>query len=91
MTELFAEMSIITAYLRRFFTVVEMREYEWRTTRKEPTMKSYSEATFLRRLGLVARSRLSQFEVLEAVRDDNLSGLVECDITVPDDLRYRFG
>ena len=73
-----------TAYLRRHVEVVEMWECEWKEIRKEPDVKSF--------LAPPSRPRwtMTQQQILAAVVDGTLFGMVECDVRVPDELQDYF-
>ena len=73
-----------TAYLRRHVEVVEMWECEWKEIRKEPDVKSF--------LAPASRPRwtMTQQQILAAVVDGTLFGMVECDVRVPEELQYYF-
>ena len=73
-----------TAYLRCHVKVVEMWECEWKEIRKEPDVKSF--------LAPARRQKwnMTQNEILAAVIDGTLFGMIECDVRVPDNLRDHF-
>ena len=73
-----------TAYLRCHVKVVEMWECEWKEIRKEPDVKSF--------LAPARRQKwnITQNEILAAVIDGTLFGMIECDIHVPPELRPYF-
>ena len=73
-----------TAYLRRHVKVVEMWECDWKELRKEPDVKSF--------LAPARRQKwnMTQNEILAAVIDGMLFGMIECDIHVPPELRPYF-
>ena len=73
-----------TAYLRRHVKVVEMWECDWKELRKEPDVKSF--------LAPARRQKwnMTQNEILAAVIDGTLFGMIECDIHVPLELRAHF-
>ena len=73
-----------TAYLRCHVKVVEMWECEWKEIRKEPDVKSF--------LAPARRQKwnMTQNEILAAVIDGTLFGMIECDIHVPPELRPYF-
>ena len=66
-----------TAYLRRHVHVVEMWECEWKEIRKEPDVKSFLAPT--RR----QKWKMTQQQIITAVVDGTLFGMVECDVRVP--------
>ena len=84
MAELLANTKAHTAYLRRHVKVVEMWECEWKEIRKEPYVKSFLAPT--RR----QKWKMTQNEILAAVVDGTLFGMVECDVRVPSELRAHF-
>ncbi|BFZ03070.1 hypothetical protein BsWGS_06109 [Bradybaena similaris] len=72
-------------------TVVEMWECKWQIVKKEPVVKSYLAKTFARQLpSYTKKIKPTEAQILEAVMDDSLFGLVECDIHVPDKHKERF-
>ena len=73
-----------TAYLRCHVKVVEMWECEWKEIRKEPDVKSF--------LAPARRQKwnMTQNEILAAVIDGTLFGMIECDIRVPPELQDHF-
>ena len=73
-----------SAYLRCHVKVVEMWECEWKEIRKEPDVKSF--------LAPARRQKwnMTQNEILAAVIDGTLFGMIECDIHVPPELRPYF-
>ena len=73
-----------TAYLRRHVHVVEMWECEWKEIRKEPDVKSFPAPT--RR----QKWKMTQQQIITAVVDGTLFGMVECDVRVPSELRAHF-
>ena len=64
-----------TAYLRRYVKVVEMWECEWKRVRDPPPRQKW---------------KMTQQQILAAVIDGTLFGMVECDIHVPSELRAHF-
>ena len=73
-----------TAYLRRHVHVIEMWECEWKEIRKEPDVKSFLAPT--RR----QKWKMTQQQIITAVVDGTLFGMVECDVRVPSELRAHF-
>ena len=73
-----------TAYLRRHVKVVEMWECEWKEVRNESVVKTF--------LAPASRPRLTmtQQQILAAVVDGTLFGMVECDVCVPEELQDYF-
>ena len=64
-----------TAYLRRHVHVVEMWECEWKLEAKQPHRPKWT---------------MTQNEILTAVIDGTIFGMIECDIHVPPELRPYF-
>ena len=64
-----------TAYLRRHVHVVEMWECEWKRERDPPPRQKW---------------KMTQNEILAAVIDGTLFGMIECGIHVPPELRPYF-
>ena len=73
-----------TAYLRRHVKVVEMWECEWKEVRNESDVNTF--------LAPSSRPRwtMTQQQILAAVVDGTLFGMVECDVCVLEYLRYYF-
>ena len=73
-----------TAYLRRHVKVVEMWEWEWKEVRNESDVKTF--------LPPSSRPRwiMTQHQILAAVVDGTLFGMVECDVRVPEELQDYF-
>ena len=84
MATLLADTKKHTTYLRRHVKVVEMWECDWKEKRKEPDVKSF--------LAPARRQKwnMTQNEILAAVIDGTLFGMIECDIHVPPELRPYF-
>ena len=75
MAELLANTKAHTAYLRRHVKVVEMWECDWKRERDPPPRQKWN---------------MTQNEILAAVIDGTLFGMIECDIHVPPELRPYF-
>ena len=75
MATLLADTKAHTAYLRRHVKVVEMWECDWKRERDPPPRQKW---------------KMTQNEILTAVIDGTLFGMVECDVRVPDNLREYF-
>ena len=75
MAKLLEDTKKNTAYLRRHVHVVEMWECEWKREAKPPCRPKWT---------------ITQNEILTAVIDGTLFGMVECDVRVPDNLRGHF-
>ena len=73
-----------TAYLQRHVETVEMWECEWKEIRKEPDVKSFLAPTSH------PRWKMTQQQIITAVVDGTLFGMVECDVRVPSELRAHF-
>ena len=73
-----------TSYLRRHVKVVEMWECEWKEVRNESDVKTF--------LPPSSRPRwfMTQHQILAAVVDGTLFGMVECDVRVPEELQDYF-
>ena len=84
MDKLLEDTNKNTAYLRRHVHVVEMWECEWKEIRKEPDVKSFPAPT--RR----QKWKMTQQQIITAVVDGTLFGMVECDVRVPSELRAHF-
>ena len=88
MTQLLAETRKNTAYLRHFVKVVELRECEWKETRRDPVVKKCLDAAFPRRRHV--RWTMTSQQILRGVRDGTIFGLIECDVSVPITLHAHF-
>ena len=75
MVTLLANTKKHTAYLRRHVKVVEMWECTWKRERDPPPRQKWN---------------MTQNEILAAVIDGTLFGMIECDIHVPPELRPYF-
>ena len=75
MAELLANTKAHTAYLRRHVKVVEIWECGWKRERDPPPRQKWN---------------MTQNEILAAVIDGTLFGMIECDIHVPPELRPYF-
>ena len=75
MAEVLAKTKTHTAYLRRHVKVVEMWECEWKRVRDPPPRQKWN---------------MTQQQIIAAVVDGTLFGMIECDVRVPDELRYHF-
>ena len=75
MAELLADTKKHTTYLRRHVKVVEMWECDWKRERDPPPRQKW---------------KMTQNEILTAVIDGTLFGMIECDIHVPPELRPYF-
>ena len=84
MAELLADTKKHTTYLRRHVKVVEMWECDWKELRDEPDVKIFHD---------IPRHRkwtMTEQQILAAVIDGTLFGMVECDIHVPPELQDHF-
>ena len=75
MAELLANTKTHTAYLRRHVKVVEMWECAWKRERDPPPRQKWN---------------MTQQQIITAVVDGTLFGMVECDVRVPSELRAHF-
>ena len=75
MATLLADTKKHTTYLRRHVKVVEMWECDWKRERDPPPRQKW---------------KMTQNEILTAVIDGTLFGMIECDIHVPPELRPYF-
>ena len=84
MAKLLEDTKKNTAYLQRHVKVVEMWECGWKEKRKEPDVKSF--------LAPARRQqwKMTQQQIITAVVDGTLFGMVECDVRVPSELRAHF-
>ena len=82
-----------TAYLKSFgYTVVEMRECEWyHMKRQNPNIQLYLDTIFPPRKDFFGHGApYSEEELLKAVIEKDLFGLVLCDVNVPEEHREKF-
>ena len=84
MTELLANTKTHTVYLRRHVKVVEMWECEWKEVRNESDVKTF--------LAPPPRQKwkMTQKQIIAAVVDGALFGMIECDIRVPPERQDHF-
>ena len=75
MAELLANTKAHTAYLRRHVKVVEMWECTWKRERDPPPRQKW---------------QMTQQQIITAVVDDTLFGMIECDVRVPEHLQDHF-
>ena len=75
MAELLADTKKHTTYLRRHVKVVEMWECDWKRERDPPPCQKW---------------KMTQQQIIAAVVDGTLFGMIECDIHVPPELRPYF-
>ena len=75
MAMLLADTKKHTAYLRRHVKVIEMWECQWKRERDPPPRQKWT---------------MTQQQIIAAVVDGTLFGMIECDIRVPSELRAHF-
>ena len=75
MATLLADTKKHTTYLRRHVKVVEMWECDWKRERDPPHRQKW---------------KMTQQQIIAAVVDGTLFGMIECDIHVPPELRPYF-
>ena len=75
MAVLLADTKNHTAYLRRHVKVIEMWECEWKRQRDPPPRRKWT---------------MTQQQIIAAVVDGTLFGMVECDVRVPVELQDHF-
>ena len=90
MVDLRQETEANSQYIRgEGFNLVEMWECEWRRLKKSnPILKQFLASRFHRPLDNCWR--MTEAQILTAVRDESLFGVIECDIKVPELLKDRF-
>ncbi|XP_038067357.1 uncharacterized protein LOC119737233 [Patiria miniata] len=78
-----------SAYIRQQgYNLVEMWECEWRQLQAtDQTVESFLQTSRLPHCG---KANMTQREILEAVMDGSMFGLIECDIQVPEASRDHF-
>ena len=75
MATLLADTKKHTTYLRRHVKVVEMWECDWKRERDPPPRQKW---------------KMTQQQIITAVVDGTLFGMVECDVRVPEHLQDHF-
>ena len=75
MAMLLADTKKHTAYLRRHVKVIEMWECQWKRERDPPPRQKWT---------------MTQQQIIAAVVDGTLFGMIECDIRVPSELHAHF-
>ena len=75
MATLLADTKKHTTYLRRHVKVVEMWECDWKRERDPPPRQKW---------------KMTQQQIIAAVVDGTLFGMVECDVRVPEHLQDHF-
>ena len=90
MAELRAETKKNSEYIRQCgYNLVEMWECTWKQTKQlDPTIRQFLNGK-VRNL-LTYKKTMTQEEILQAVVDEKLFGLVQCDIETPRELRAHF-
>ena len=84
MTTLLEKTRCNIAYLRRNVKVVEMWECEWKDVRKESDVNTFFTPPSR------PRWSMTQQQILAAVVDGTLFGMIECDVCVPEELLDYF-
>ncbi|BFZ13860.1 hypothetical protein BsWGS_16899 [Bradybaena similaris] len=94
LAELYAKTVANRAYLEAECNVqvIEMWECEWQALKKaRPDIQSYLKATFNRvKPSYTNKVTPTEDQIIEAVKDGSLFGLVECNIEVPDVHKEKF-
>ena len=75
MATLLADTKKHTTYLRRHVKVVEMWECDWKRERDPPPRQKW---------------KMTQQQIIAAVVDGTLFGMIECDVRVPSELQDHF-
>ena len=90
MAELREETTANSKYIRdQGYNLVEMWECQWRRMKKTYSAVQYfMNRKFHRPLDHL--QTLDENQIIKAIRDESLFGVVECDITVPDHLKPKF-
>ena len=90
MAELREETTANSKYIRdQGYNLVEMWECQWRRMKKTNSAVQYFMNRKFHR-PLDHHQTLDQNQIIKAIRDESLFGVVECDITVPDHLKPKF-
>ncbi|XP_066264599.1 uncharacterized protein [Branchiostoma lanceolatum] len=88
MTELKEDTDEMTEYLREEgYKVIEMWECEWQRLKRNQEVSAFLAG---RKTPTETKYKLLKEEILQAVREDELFGVVECDIEVPAHLKRHF-
>lgn len=89
MAELRYETRVNTEYIRdEGYSVIELWECEWRRLKKtNHAVKEFLTTKFQRPMDKY--KTLTQAQILQAVLDEKLFGVVECDICVPEHLKEK--
>ncbi len=89
MAELKTETKKNSDYIRQCgYNLVEMWECAWKQTKQDPTIRQFLNEKFKK--PLANKKNMTQGEILQAVVDGKLFGLVQCDIETPPELRAHF-
>jgi len=90
MRELRAETDANTEYIHsQGYEVIEMRECDWKKMKRtNPLLRNFLDSEFSRPLDRCWT--LTQEEILQAVMNNTIFGVVECDIRVPEALKEKF-
>ena len=89
MEQVYTEIEKNSNYIQKCgYSLVEIWECQW----KQMNMQNPELQQFLRRFRrpLDYKWKMTEAQVLEAVKEDTLFGMVECDIEVPEDLKAYF-
>lgn len=70
------------------YTVIRMKECDWLELRKRHEIHSFLNQHV--RKPLWWKRKMTQKQVLEAVKSGKIFGLVECDISTPENLKHKF-
>ena len=90
MKELLKETKASSKYIRdQGYKLVEMWECDWRRLKKTSSHVQQFRNTKFRR-PLDHYKTLTEAQILRAIRNESLFGVVECDIRVPDSLKPEF-
>ena len=89
MVELLKETKAISKYIKdEGYQLEEMWECQCHRLKRTPAVQQFLSTTFQRPLN--HHKTLTRDQILRAICDESLFGVVECDIRVPDDLRPKF-
>lgn len=91
MLDLREETAENSNYIReQGYSVIEMWECEWKRMKKtNPLLRRFLNSEFKRPLDY--HQSLTESQILDSVLDETLFGVVECDISVPESLKEKFG
>lgn len=89
MRELYEETHKNSEYIKKLgYDLIEIWECEWLALKAGGAVKNFVDQYFPRKVN--PWKRLTETQVLSAISDGSIFGMVECDINVPQHLRQHF-